>query len=110
MVLAAAASAHPRVVRSQPAPGGLLVRPPEIVQVWFQEELTPKGSKLTVWNQRGERVDGGDSQVSLDDRTLIEVSLKPLGPGSYTVKWRAMADDDREVTQGEFVFRVAAPR
>ncbi len=109
-LVAVTAWAHPKLVRSRPAPNAPLARPPAKVQVWFHEELDPKGSRLSVRNEDGEQVDRGDSKVSLDDRTLMEVSLKPVGPGQYTVKWRAMADDDREVTHGEFTFRVTAGR
>lgn len=107
---AATAWAHPSPVRSHPAPNASLIRAPAKVQVWFNEEINTQGSKLSVWNETGEQVDRGDSKVSLDDRAVIAVGLKPLPPGRYTVKWRAMADDDREVTQGEFTFRVTASR
>ena len=110
LAFAATAWAHPKMVLSRPVANAQLARPPAKVQVWFDEELNTKGSKLTVWNQDNERVDTGDGKVSLDDRKLIKAALKPLPPGRYTVQWRAMADDDRGVTQGEFTFRVAAPR
>jgi len=106
----ATAWAHPRPVRSSPAPNAALPRPPAKVQVWFNEELDTKGSKLSVWNEQGEQVDRGDGKVSLDNRAFMEAGLKPLPPGRYTVKWRAMADDDKAVTQGEFTFTVAAPQ
>ncbi len=106
----ATAWAHPKLVRSRPAPNAQLMQPPAKVQVWFHEELDTKGSKVTVWIADNEQVDQGDSKVSLNDRTLIEVGLKTLSPGTYAVKWRAMADDDKEVTQGEFRFTVVSPR
>ena len=110
LFLAATAWAHPKLVRSRPAPNAVLTRPPAKVQVWVDEEMDTKGSRLSVWNEEGERVDRGDSKVSLDDRRLIEVGVNQLTPGRYTVKWRAMADDDKGVTQDEFTFRIAAPR
>lgn len=110
LILAATAWGHASLVRSRPTPNARLTHAPARVQAWFTEELDTKGSRLTVWNNQEEQVDRGDSKVSLDDRTLMEVGLKPLTPGLYTVKWRAMADDDREVTQGEFTFRVTAGR
>jgi methionine-rich copper-binding protein CopC len=109
-LVAATAGAHPKMVRSRPASNAHLTSPPSKIQVWFHEELDAKGSRLTVWNEQNEQVDRGDSKVSLDDRKLIEVGLKPLPPGRYTVKWRAMADDDKGVTQGKFAFTVGTPR
>lgn len=110
ILVAATAWAHPSLTRSRPAANATLTRAPAKVQAWFNEELSTKSSRLTVWSEAGEQVDRGNSKVSLGDRRLIEVSLRPLGPGRYTVRWRAMADDDREVTQGEFAFRVTAGR
>ena len=109
-LVAATAWAHPKLVRSRPAANAFLTLPPTKVQVWFHEELDTKGSRLSVWSQDGEQVDRGDSKVSLDDRTLMEVGLKPIPPGRYTVKWRAMADDDKGVIQDEFAFRVREGR
>jgi len=108
VLAATAAWAHPKIVLARPAPSVSLFRVPVKVQVWFDEELDPRGSKLTVWNQERAQVDRGDGRVSLDDRKLLEVNLHWLAPGRYTVKWRAMADDDKGVSQGEFTFRVVA--
>lgn len=110
VLVAATAWAHPKLVRSRPAANAFLTQPPTKVQVWFHEELDTKGSRLMVWNEQGKQVDRKDSKVSLDDRMLMEVGLDLLPPGRYTVKWRAMADDDKAVTQGEFPFTVATPR
>ena len=110
LLVAATAWAHPKLVRSRPAADARLTRPPEKVQVWVDEEMDAKGSRLTVWNESNAQVDQGNGKVSLDDRKLIEVGLKPLPRGTYTVKWRAMADEDKGVTQGEFTFRIAPRR
>src|SRR5574341_2579851 len=88
-LVAATAWAHASLVRAHPAPNASLIRSPATVQVWFNEELDTHGSKLTVWDEKGEQVDRGDSKVSLDNRAFMEVGLKPLPPGRYTVKWRA---------------------
>lgn len=105
-VTAAPALAHPKLVKAQPAKGAVLKKAPTRIQLWFHEELDTKQSGFTVVNRKGERVDNGDAKVNLDDRTMIEGSIKPLPPGVYTVKWKAVADDDKGVTEGIFTFRV----
>lgn len=105
-VTAAPALAHPKLVRAQPAQGAVLRKAPTRIQLWFHEELDTKQSSFTVVNRKNERVDNGDARVNLDDRTRLDGSVKALGPGVYTVKWKAVADDDKGVTEGTFTFRV----
>jgi hypothetical protein len=37
---------------------------------------------------------------------VLQVPLKPLGPGTYRVKWRVLSVDTH-VTEGDFTFRVS---
>ncbi|HWW93893.1 MAG TPA: copper resistance protein CopC [Vicinamibacteria bacterium] len=37
--------------------------------------------------------------------SALQVSLNPLGPGTYRVKWRVLSVDTH-VTEGDFTFRV----
>ncbi len=106
LIVAAPALAHPKLVKAQPAKGAILRKAPTKIQLWFHEELDTKGSNFTVLNQKKEQVDKGDGKVNLDDRTMMEGSVHPLPPGVYTVKWKAIADDDKGVTQGAFTFRI----
>ena len=105
-VAAHPALAHPKLIKAQPAKGAILKKVPMKVQLWFQEELDTKLSTFTVLNQSNERMDNGDAKVNLDDRKMMEGSVKALAPGTYTVKWKAVADDDKGVTEGTFRFRV----
>jgi methionine-rich copper-binding protein CopC len=100
------ALAHPKLVKAQPARGAILKKTPTKIQLWFQEELDTKGSTFLVLDSKGAHVDNGDAKVNLDDRMMIEGSVRALPPGFYTVMWKAMADDDKAVTQGTFTFRV----
>lgn len=98
--------AHPKLVKAQPAKGAILKKAPTKIQLWFHEELDTKLSSFTVVNQKNERMDNGDAKVNLDDRKLIEGTVKPLPPGTYAVKWKAAGDDDKAVVEGTFTFRV----
>lgn len=106
LVMASPAVAHPKLVKAQPAKGAILKKTPAKVQLWFHEELDTKASGFTVLDQKKDRVDSGDGKVNLDNRMMMEGTVKPLPPGVYTVKWTAVADDDQGVTEGTFTFRV----
>lgn len=106
VVTAAPALAHPKLVKAQPAKGAILKKAPTKIELWFHEELDTKLSTFTVSDQKNGRVDTGDAKVNLDDRKMMESSVKALAPGVYTVKWKAVADDDKGVTEGTFTFRV----
>jgi copper resistance protein C len=97
--------AHAMLVKSAPARRAALTRLPERVQLWFNEALEPAFARLTVWDARGARVDGGDASVEPDDPKLLSVKLPALEPGAYTVKFRVLSVDGH-VVEGEFSFTV----
>ncbi|MDQ7820789.1 MAG: copper resistance protein CopC [Armatimonadota bacterium] len=108
LALAASAAAHARLVRSEPAAGAVLRSAPREVRAWFSEELDPGRSRLSVWDARGRQVDDGRGGVDLDDldRRSMVARLRPVGPGTYTVRWRAVSADDGFVAEGQFRFTV----
>lgn len=100
--------AHARLVRASPAPSSTLKAAPRLVRAVFNEELDPRGSTLIVTDARGRRVDDGRGGVDLDDldRKTLVVRLRALGPGTYTVRWRATSADDQFVASGSFRFTI----
>jgi hypothetical protein len=106
LLTAVPALSHPKLVKAQPAKGAILKKAPAKIQLWFHEELDTKLSSFTVFNQKNERVDTGDAKVNLDERTMIEGSVRSLPAGTYTVKWKAAGDDDKVVVQGTLTFRI----
>jgi methionine-rich copper-binding protein CopC len=113
MLVAAAAWGHAKLLRAVPAPGSTIARAPTVVRVWFNDELDPVRSGISVWNARAQRVDDGRGGVDLTDldRMSMTIALKPVGPGRYTVRWRAVSADDLFVSTGAFTFIVrSSPR
>ena len=102
---AGAAAGHAFLDRAEPRVGSTVKAAPSQVRVWFTEALEPAFSTLEVVNQSGDRVDRGPAQVDTASRALLHVPLKPLGPGTYRVKWRVLSVDTH-VTEGDFTFRV----
>lgn len=102
---AGVAWSHAFLERAEPRVGSTVKSPPSQVRAWFTQELEPAFSTLKVVNERGERVDQGPAKADAANPALLQVPLKPLGPGTYRVKWRVLSVDTH-VTEGDFTFRV----
>ena len=96
---------HAFLDHAEPRVGSTVKSPPSQVRAWFTQNLEPAFSTLEVVNERGERVDKGPAKADTADPSLLQVPLKPLGPGTYRVKWRVLSVDTH-VTEGDFTFRV----
>lgn len=97
MLLVGPALAHAVLVRSLPASRAVLARSPDRVQLWFSERVEPAYSRVSVWDAGGAQVDGRDAAVSRDDPKRLDVTLPPLPPGRYTVRFRVLSVDGHVV-------------
>jgi copper resistance protein C len=100
------ARAHAFPVRSDPRVGWTIANPPSKVTIWFDGELEPAFSTITVFNSNKQQVDKGNSRVNGPDASVLEVDLPPLPSGSYHVYWKALSKDTH-VTEGDFTFAIA---
>lgn len=98
-------SAHAFLDRAEPAVGSTAQVAPKDVRLWFSEPLEAAFSSIRVVDSAGKTVDGGDAQVDPHIRTLLQVSLPLLSPGTYHVFWRAVSVDTH-TTEGDFTFEV----
>ena len=96
---------HAYLVKSAPARRAVLLRAPARVQLWFNERLEPQFSRVSVWDGSGKQVDLGVAQVGPDDPTRLSVSVSPLAPGTYTVKFRVLSVDGH-IVENEFPFTI----
>jgi methionine-rich copper-binding protein CopC len=99
------AFAHSELRQAQPAPDSKRKSPPGEVKLYFSEPLEPAYSTLRVNDDTGVEVDRQDAHVDPSDPLLLRASLRPLGPGAYTVTWRALSLDPH-VSEGHFAFQV----
>lgn len=104
--LAGAAWAHAFLDHATPAVGSTVQGAPAQVALRFTQRLEPAFSRVQVVDAAGKRVDREDASVSGDDATMLTVSLAPLAPGRYAVKWRVLSVDTH-VTEGDYTFTVA---
>ena len=99
------AGAHAVLVRSTPPGRATLADKPDRVQLWFNERLEPAFSSVSVWSSAGTQVDAGDSRVAHDDAKHLSVTLPPLPPGAYTVRYRVLSVDGH-VVDSSFSFTI----
>ena len=102
---ASSAFAHAQLEKAAPAVGSTVASPSEI-RLKFSEGVEPKFSGVTL------SAEGGAAQAlasvgvdPADNSTLVVKIAKPLAPGVYTVKWKAVSVDTHH-TQGSFDFTV----
>jgi len=102
---ALAAQAHAFLDHASPAVGSSVATSPPVATLWFTQDLEPAFSSVTVTDQAGQRVDLGNAQVPQGSQSELQVGLKPLPPGTYTVSWRVLSVDTH-TTEGSFTFTV----
>lgn len=102
---------HAALARASPTPRAALDRSPRRVELVFTERLEPAYSRLSVWSDGGQQVDLTDVALEPGEARRLSVSLPPLPPGTYTVRYRVLSVDGHVVEAG-FTFRVdtLAPR
>ena len=97
--------AHAFLDHSDPAVGSTVPAAPAALNLWFTQELEPAFSWVTVTDKSGATVNDGTAAIDPNDQTKLIVKLKPLDPGTYTVKWHVLSVDTH-TTEGDFVFHV----
>ncbi len=103
---AAPASAHPKLVKSDPAADTVVAASPIELRLSFNEELVPKFSGAEVKDQKGQKVEIGTAAADPADKKQLVVPLaKPLAGGVYKVDWHAVAADTHRV-HGSYSFTI----
>ena len=96
------ALAHAFLDHASPLVGSTVRSAPQEVTLTFTQNLEPAFSSVEVTDGSGARVDQGKAQIS---GNTMRIGLKPLKPGAYHVRWRALSVDTH-TTQGSFSFTV----
>ena len=104
-VLPAAVRAHAFLDHSDPAVGSTEPTAPSVVHIWFTQELEPAFSSASVTDKSGATLSDGPATVDPNNKSELDIKLKPLSPGTYTVHWRVLSVDTH-TTQGDFNFEV----
>jgi copper resistance protein C len=99
------ARGHAFLDHASPAVGSSVPAAPQVVALWFTQNLEPAFSAVTVTNEAGQRVDLANAQSPQGSPAELQVGLKPLAPGTYLVSWHVVSVDTHP-TEGTFTFEI----
>lgn len=105
VLVPAMASAHALLEHAVPAVGASVSQPPKQLRLWYSEKLDTAFTRVRVTDAHGQSVTAGAPHLAAGHPKELVVALKPLSPGTYHVRWRAVSVDTH-VTQGDFTFMV----
>jgi len=101
------ASAHDRLLSSDPADGAQLATPPTAITLTFNTEPLPVEPQVVVSDSAGAVVAQGTPTIDGSTATLALDPAVALGGDTYTVAWRVVSSDGHPI-EGTFAFTVAA--
>ena len=105
LLSASRVSAHAFLEHSDPSVGSKVHSVPAAMRIWFTEAIEPRFSSIQVFDATGKQVDKKDTHPDRSNRSLLQVSLPRLGPGTYKVVWRVVSVDTHR-TNGNFTFQI----
>src|SRR5260370_3486279 len=103
------ASAHAYLLRSDPPANAILNAPPQIVRMWFSEELNPFTSHAVVVDTTNHEVDTGEGTVNTSNAMEMDVTPLLLRAGTYVASLRSQSAQDGHLTAGSFTFPISPP-
>ncbi len=112
VLLASAAEAHPKLMKSLPAANAVIAKT-RVIKLQFSEKLIAQfsGGDLVMTDMPGMKMHAPmkmpalTSAVAADGRTLVLTAKSPLTAGAYMLNWHAVSTDTHRV-QGTLAFRV----
>ena len=109
LTLPGTAWAHATLLRTTPGTGQRVASSPRVVTLSFDQSVKTLPNGIRVYDARGKLVSGLARGVPGEPRA-VEVTLRHLPRGAYTVRWSAISNDSH-VGHGVYTFgvRMAAP-
>jgi methionine-rich copper-binding protein CopC len=102
LMIPALLKAHAKLEKTQPVDGTTVAAPPPNIQLWFDEEVDVKVSKIDLTGPSG-KVTLGPTH-SMAPKSLMAAVTGKMADATYTVSWQATAADDGHVSKGDFKF------
>lgn len=63
------------------------------IKLWFSGNVGERSPSVVVVDDKGNRVDNGDSRLVLGERHRLTATTKPLTPGAYAMRYRVITED-----------------
>ena len=103
LALTAATAVHASIWIARPrSPAAPVASAPKEVVLFYTQNLERAFSTVEVSDANGARVDQGKPRISA---STMRVTVKPLPPGTYSVRWQVLSVDTH-TTEGHFNFQV----
>lgn len=97
---------HLALKRAEPAVNDTVSASPKMLKLWFTESVGGTTTAVRLMNANNEAVKLGEVSVDAAPLSPAVVAVpETLAAGTYTVMWRAMADDGHP-SSGKFAFTV----
>lgn len=103
--IAGAAAAHAFLEQASPRVGSSIAVAPAEVRLSFSEPVEPAFCTVAVVGPPGFAGAEPPRAARADRRTLVAPLRRPMPPGRYVVRWRAVSVDSH-ITQGDFQFEL----
>ena len=97
------------LIEAEPAPGAVIGEEPEVILLRFDRDLALKrgAHDVEVFNQDGDRVDDGHSEIAgYSQRTMIVHLAEPVEEGEVVVLYSVRFADSGDTLEGEFDFAI----
>jgi len=110
-IVAPHASAHARMVKSNPARNAELAKAPEQIEMWYNELLESGFNTVEIYpakeleSAKHSNLVHEKPRVDPDDHTHLVLKIDPLPPGEYVVDWRVLSRDGHSAP-GRFTFKI----
>jgi copper transport protein len=96
------AGAHAALVNATPGSGVVLRSGPRELKLVFDEDVVPRYARVAVVGAHGQDLAG----LPTVDGSVVAIPVRPAPVGSYTVRWRMVAENDGHATEGAYSFGV----
>lgn len=90
------ASAHARLVRSEPADAAIVAPAPAAIELWFDGALERRFHQLRLRGPDGAETPI-EATVDADDAKHLRAPLPPLGAGRWEVRWDVVSRDGHRI-------------